>query len=59
VRPAVADKSDENDDVDWMDDMVTDIGRGCDLESKDPPQKCRISIGSLLPQKKKCMMTPI
>jgi hypothetical protein len=37
VRPAVADESDENDDVDWMDDMVADIGRGCDLESKDPP----------------------
>jgi hypothetical protein len=59
VRPAVADESDENDDVDQMDDMVADIGRGCDLESKDPPRKCIISIGSFLPQKKKCMMAPI
>jgi hypothetical protein len=37
VQPAVADESDGNDDVDRMDDMVTDIGRGYDLESKDPP----------------------
>jgi hypothetical protein len=37
VQPAVADKSDGNDDVDQMDDMVADIGRGYDLESKDPP----------------------
>jgi hypothetical protein len=27
VRPAIADESDGNDDVDWMDDMVADIGR--------------------------------
>jgi hypothetical protein len=37
VRPAVADESDENDDVDRMDDMVANIGRGYDLESEDPP----------------------
>jgi hypothetical protein len=37
VWHAVADESNENDDVDWMDDMVADIGRGYDLESKDPP----------------------
>jgi hypothetical protein len=37
VRPAVADESNENDDVDRMDDMVADIGRGYDLESEDPP----------------------
>ncbi len=37
VQPAVADESDGNDDVDQMDDMVADIGRGYDLESKDPP----------------------
>jgi hypothetical protein len=37
VRPVVADESDGNDDVDWMDDMITNIGRGYDLESEDPP----------------------
>jgi hypothetical protein len=36
VWPAVADESDGNDDVDQMDDMVADIGRGYDLKSKDP-----------------------
>jgi hypothetical protein len=34
---ALADESDGNDDVDWMDDMVADIGRWYNLESKDPP----------------------
>jgi hypothetical protein len=38
VQPVVADESDENDDVDRMDDMVADIGKRYDLESKDPPQ---------------------
>jgi hypothetical protein len=37
--PAVADESNENDDVDQMDDMVADIGSGCDLESEDPPSE--------------------
>jgi hypothetical protein len=37
VRPAVADESDGNDDVNWMDDMVANIGRGYNLESEDPP----------------------
>jgi hypothetical protein len=37
VWPAVADESDGNDDVDRMDDMIGDIGRGYNLESKDPP----------------------
>jgi hypothetical protein len=37
VRPAVADESDGNNDVNRMDDMVADIGRGYDLESEDPP----------------------
>jgi hypothetical protein len=37
VQRAVADESDGNDDVDQMDDMVADIGRGHDLDSKDPP----------------------
>jgi hypothetical protein len=39
VQPAVADESDENDDVDRMDDMVADIGMGYDLEYEDPPPK--------------------
>jgi hypothetical protein len=37
VQPTVADELDGNDDVDRMDDMVADIGRGYDLKSKDPP----------------------
>jgi hypothetical protein len=37
VRPVVADELHGNDDVDRMDDMVADIGRGYDLESEDPP----------------------
>jgi hypothetical protein len=36
VQPAVADESDENDDVDQMDNMLADIGRAYDIESKDP-----------------------
>jgi hypothetical protein len=39
VQPAVADESDENDDVDRMDDMVADIGMRYDLEYEDPPPK--------------------
>jgi hypothetical protein len=35
----VANESDENDDVDRMDDMVADIGRGYDLESEDQPSE--------------------
>jgi hypothetical protein len=37
VQPVVTDELDENDDVDQMDDMVADIGRGYDLESEDIP----------------------
>jgi hypothetical protein len=37
VQLAVANESDGNDDVNWIDDMVADIGRGYDLESEDPP----------------------
>jgi hypothetical protein len=55
VQSAVADESNGDNDVDRMDDMVADIGRGYDLESKIHHQRCRISTGSLLPQKKKCM----
>jgi hypothetical protein len=39
VRPVVGDESDGNDDVDRMNNMVADIGRGYDLESEDPPPK--------------------
>jgi hypothetical protein len=39
VQPVVADDSDENDDVDRMDDMVADIGRGYGMESEDLPSK--------------------
>jgi hypothetical protein len=37
VQHVVAVESDGNDDVDWMDGMVADIGRGYDLGSEDPP----------------------
>jgi hypothetical protein len=36
VQPVVVDESDGNNDIDWMDDMVTDIGRGYDLEYENP-----------------------
>jgi hypothetical protein len=36
VQPAVANELDGNNDVDRMDDMVADIGRGYDLASEDP-----------------------
>jgi hypothetical protein len=36
VQPAIVDESDQNVDVDQMDDMVADIRRGYDLESEDP-----------------------
>jgi hypothetical protein len=36
VQVIVVDESDGNDDVDWMDTMVDDIGRGYNLESEDP-----------------------
>jgi hypothetical protein len=39
VQHAVADESDGNDDVDRMDDIVVDIGKGYDLESEDPPSE--------------------
>jgi hypothetical protein len=37
VQPTEANESDGNDDVNRMDDMVANIGRGYDLESEDPP----------------------
>jgi hypothetical protein len=39
VQPAIANESDGNDDIDRMDDMVADIGRGYDLEFEDPLPK--------------------
>jgi hypothetical protein len=39
VQPTVVDESDENDDIDQMNDMVADIGMRYDLESEDPPPK--------------------
>jgi hypothetical protein len=37
VQPVVADESDGNDDVNWMNDMAANIGRRYDLLSEDPP----------------------
>jgi hypothetical protein len=45
VQAAAPTESNRNDDEDRMDDMITDIGR-----------RCRIFIGSLLPQMRKCTM---
>jgi hypothetical protein len=39
VRPVVADESNGNNDVNRMDDMIADIGRGYDLEYEDPSPK--------------------
>jgi hypothetical protein len=39
VQPTVVDESNGNDDVDQMDDMVADIGKGYNLESENPPQE--------------------
>jgi hypothetical protein len=36
VRLVVADELDGNDDVDRMDDVIADIGRGYNLEYEDP-----------------------
>jgi hypothetical protein len=41
VQHAVADELDGNGDVDQMDDMVADAGRGYDLESEDPLPEVR------------------
>jgi hypothetical protein len=37
AQPVIANESDGNDDVNQMDDMVADIGRGYNLECEDPP----------------------
>jgi hypothetical protein len=59
VWHAVADELDGNDDVDQMDDMVTDIGRGYDLEFEDPPPKVYNFYKLLAPQKKKRTVAPV
>jgi hypothetical protein len=35
VQPTVVDESDGNDDIDQIDDIVANIGRGYDLESEN------------------------
>jgi hypothetical protein len=47
VQPAVADESDGNDDVNQMDNIVADTGRGYDLEFEDPPPKVQNFYGSI------------
>jgi poly(3-hydroxybutyrate) depolymerase len=59
VRPAVADESDGNNDVDRMDDMVADIERGYDLESEDPPPEVKNFYRLLTASEEKCTMAPI
>jgi hypothetical protein len=56
VHPTIVGESDGNDDVGRMDDMVADMGRGYDMRLKIHHRRCRISISSLLPHKKKCTM---
>jgi hypothetical protein len=60
--PAIGAESDRNEDKNWMDDMITNIGseyEDKDLESRHHRWRCRISIDSLLPQIRKCMMAPM
>jgi hypothetical protein len=59
VQPAVANDSDGNDDVDRMDDMVADIGRGYDLESENPPQEVHNFYSLLTASEEKCTMAPM
>jgi hypothetical protein len=42
----VADELDGNDDVDQMDGMVANIGRGYDLEFDDPPSEVQNFVTS-------------
>jgi hypothetical protein len=58
LAPA-ADESEGNDDEDRMDDMIANIGMEYDLEISINRRRCKISIGTLLPQMKKCTMAPI
>jgi hypothetical protein len=57
LQPAVADESDENDDVDQMDDMVVDIERGYDIESKDSPSDVQNFYRLLVVLEEECTMT--
>jgi hypothetical protein len=59
VQPPTATESDGNDDEDRLDDMIADIGMEYDLEISIHRRRCRISTGSLPPQKKKCTMAPL
>jgi hypothetical protein len=59
VRPTVANESDGNDDVDRMNDMVPDIGRGYDLEFEDPLLEVQNFYKLLATSGKKCTMTLI
>jgi hypothetical protein len=56
VQPAVVDKSDGNDDVDQMDNMVANIVRGYDRESEDPPPKVQNFYRLLAASEEKCTM---
>jgi hypothetical protein len=53
VQLVVADESDGNDDVDRMDDMVPDIGRGYDLKFEDPPPEVQNFYRLLVASKEK------
>jgi hypothetical protein len=53
VQPAVVDESDGNDDVDRMDDMVSDIRRRYDLESEYLPPKVQNFYRLLVTPKEK------
>jgi hypothetical protein len=53
VQPAVADESDGNNDVDQIDDMVADIGRRYDMDSKDPPSEVQNFYRLLVTSKEK------
>jgi hypothetical protein len=59
VQQAVADESDGNDDVDQMDDMVVDIERGYNLESKDPLLEVQNFYRLIVASEEKCTMAPM
>jgi hypothetical protein len=57
LQPAVADKLDGNDDVDQMYDMVVDIERGYDLESKDSSSEEQNFYSLFVASEEKCTTT--
>jgi hypothetical protein len=59
VQQVVADESDGNDDVDQMDDMVADIERGYNLESKDPLLEVQNFYRLVVASEEKCTMAPM